>query len=175
MLTVIESLAPASPERHPVVVAAHDLAAGDTVTTGDVTVVGMPAALVPAGSASSASEVVGQVVAGPMRSRAVVTDRSLLGPSLVAGYPRGSVAAPVRIRDAGVVRLLQVGDLIDVYAARDADAAADLVVASAPVVTLPATDDSEQGGLVVLDVSPGQAAALAQAAATSVLSVTLRR
>ena len=86
------------------------------------------------------------------------------------------VAAPIRIRDAGVVGLLEVGDRIDVYAARRDTSFADLVVAGARVVALPRPgDDNQEGGLVVLAVTPTEAAALAQASATAPLSLTLLR
>ncbi|MDP9317546.1 MAG: Flp pilus assembly protein CpaB [Actinomycetota bacterium] len=176
VLTIIDTLAPASPERRPVVVAAHDLTAGVVLSAADVTVVEMPPNVVPSGSAQSAGLVIGDVVAAPLRTGEALTDRRVVGRSLVAGYPRGMVAAPIRIRDAGVVGLLEVGDRIDVYAARRDTSFADLVVAGARVVALPRPgDDNQEGGLVVLAVTPTEAAALAQASATAPLSLTLLR
>jgi pilus assembly protein CpaB len=176
VLALVETLAPAAPASRLVVVAAHDLVAGSTLASGDLALVGMPPQLVPAGAAASREDVIGEVVAGPMRAGEVVTDLRLLGPSLVAGYPRGTVAAPIRVRDAAVAGLLNVGDRIDVYAARSDTALADLVAAEVTVVALPRDDDaSQQGGLVVLAVTGAEAAALAEAAATAPLSVTLLR
>jgi pilus assembly protein CpaB len=176
VLVVVEALAPAAPASRPVVVAARDLESGSVLSAGDVRVVQMPPRLVPAGSTYSAAKVVGSVVAGPMRAGEVVTDRRLLERALVAGYPPGIVAAPVRVRDAGVVSLLSVGDRIDVYAVRSDTAPAELIVADVPVVALPQVDDGTlQGGLVVLAVGSAQAASLAQASATAPLSVTLLR
>jgi Flp pilus assembly protein CpaB len=157
-------------------VAARDLASGTALVDSDVTVAQIPPALVPAGSTASVDRILGRSLAGPMRAGEVVTDRRLLGRPLIAGYPRGAVAAPVRIADSGVVSLLRVGDRIDVYAARSDASAADLVVAHAPVVALPRVDnDAQQGGLVVLAVTPYQAATLAGASAVGPLSVTLLR
>ena len=176
VLTIIDTLAPAAPARRPVVVAAHDLTAGVVLSAADVTVVEMPPDVVPSGSAQSAGSVLGEVVAAPLRTGEALTDRRVVGRSLVAGYPRGMVAAPIRIRDAGVVGLLEVGDRIDVYAARRDTSFADLVVAGARVVALPRPgDDNQEGGLVVLAVTPTEAAALAQASATAPLSLTLLR
>lgn len=175
VLAVIEAVAPAAAPKRQVVVAAHDLASGVALTAADLSIVEMPPGLVPAGSSPSMAAVLGRVVAGPLRNGEALTDRRLLGRSLLAGYPRGTVAAPVRIRDADVVDLLEVGVHIDVYAARDATMLADLVVGDVAVITLPRpSDDNQQGGLVVLAVTPTEAAALAQASAVAALSLTLR-
>ncbi len=174
VLMVIETLAPATPPRVAVVVAAHDLTSAVTLAGEDVTVEQVPPSVVPQGSSSSPAQVLGRVVAGPMRAGEPVTDRRLLGRSLLSGYPPGLVATPVRVRDAAVVALLQVGDEISVYAAGRDASYADLVVERVPVVTLPQVDDhAQEGGLVVLAVTAQQAAALAEASATAPLSVAL--
>ncbi len=175
VLVVVETLAPAAPPRFAVVVATHDLLSGATLASEDVSVEQVPSAMVPQGAASSLDEVAGRVLSGPMRAGEPVTDQRLVGRSLLAGYPSGVVAAPVRIRDAAVVDLLQVGDRITVYAARGDTSYAELVVDRVAVITLPQVDDAQQGGLVVLAVTPAQAAALAQASATAPLSLTLLR
>lgn len=176
VLVVVRTLAPATPPRRAVVVAARDLMSGLTLAGGDVSVEQVPPEVVPQGSVSSPAQLLGRVVAGPMRAGEPVTDRRLLGRPLLSGYPPGLVAAAVRIRDAAVVGLLQVGDRISVYAAGGDTSYAGLVVRRATVVTLPqVADDAQQGGLVVLAVTPAQAAALAQASATAPLSVTLLR
>jgi Flp pilus assembly protein CpaB len=173
---VIETVAPETPQQAPVVVAAHDLSAGVTVSPSDVRVVELPPGVAPDSSARSIEDVVGRLVAGPMRGGEVLTDRRLVGPSLLAGYPAGLVAAPVRINDSDAAGLLQVGDRVDVYAARRDSSPADLVAAAARVVTLPrSSDDSSTGALVVLAVSAAEAAVLAQASATAPLSVALLR
>lgn len=176
VLAVVEALAPAPTATRPVAVASRDLAAGVVLSAADVETKAMPPDLVPVGAPTSASAVLGHVVAGPLRAGEPLTDRRLLGPSLLAGYPPGLVAAPIRISDAGVVGLLEVGDRIDVYAARRDTTAADRLVAGVRVVALPRpSSDSDEGALVVLAVTPGHAAALAQATATSPLSLTLLR
>ena len=176
VLAVIETLAPAPPPTRAVAVASRDLPAGVVLAPADVRVVAMPPGAAPAGSTDSAAAVTGHVVAGPLRAGEVLTDRRLLGRSLLAGYPPGLVAAPVRIGDADVVGLLAVGDRIDVYATRRDTWPADRVVAAVRVVTLPRpSSDNEEGALVVLAVTPVEAAALAEAAATAPLSLTLLR
>ena len=176
VLGIIESMAPADPPSRRVVVAAHDLDAGALLTAGDVRAVPLPPTAVPGGAASDPARVIGRVVAGPMRAGEAVTDLRLVGRSLVARYPPGTVAAPVRIGDPDVVALLRVGDRIDVFAAGRDRSSADVVVAGVRVVALPeGTDSSHDGALVVVAVTTQQAADLAEAAATAPLSVALLR
>lgn len=94
-----------------------------------------------------------------------------------AGQPDGLrpdlAAVPVRIADAGAVRLLHPGDRIDLFAPAPDPAglgppggAARFVARSVPVLAIPpesAETDSGQGGLVVLGAAHGQAEVLAGA------------
>jgi Flp pilus assembly protein CpaB len=171
-----EQVAPAPPPQTSVVVAAHDLQAGQPIGADDVEVVPMPAEIVPNGAAIRPHQVVGETLAGPMRAGEVVTDRRVVTASLVAGYPAGTVAAPVRVADGDVVALLEVGDTVDVYAAdRDPGRPARLLVSGADVVALPSeTGSGTSGALVVLAVDRSAAAALAGAAGGAEMSVVLR-
>ncbi|MET9516800.1 hypothetical protein [Streptomyces sp. NPDC002994] len=101
--------------------------------------------------------------------------------------PVEMVSAPVRIADAGTVRLLRRGDRVDVIAAAaDSSVAggeppdARVVAAGARVAEVPKVHESagaagaEGGGaLVVLSVPRTTAAALAGVGTTSQLAVTL--
>lgn len=97
------------------------------------------------------------------------------------------MAAPVRIADAGTVRLLRPGDRVDVIAVEDgADGAggergaagatdgAQVVARGARVARLPEDVDDVAGGgaLVVLAVPRATAARLVGASATARLAVT---
>lgn len=160
----------------PVLVAAHELPGGTTVTAGDLQLREFRADSVPDGALRSPAEAKGRVLAAPVRRGEPISDLRLVAPGLLAGYP-GSVAAPVRLADAAVVELLQVGDVVEVVAA-DPDGSSSMVVArSAPVVALPARDDAElevqAGGLVVLAVPEAEAVELARLSVTSVLSIYL--
>jgi Flp pilus assembly protein CpaB len=175
VLVLAHIASPPPAESVPVVVAAHDLTGGTAVGSGDVRIERMPTSLAPRGSFSATSTVIGRTVAAPMRTGESLTDRRLLGRALIAGYAPGLVAAPVRIQDSDVVSLLQAGDFIDVYAASSARGPASLIASAAPVVLLPhVSTDSQSGALVVLAVTPADAARIAAASATSPLSVTLR-
>jgi Flp pilus assembly protein CpaB len=174
----ISALAPPPPPTVTVAVAARDLPAGVLLDDDDVRLARMPEALVPREALGAARPTVGRTVAAPMRAGEVFTDRRLVSGSLLAGYGGGLLAVPVRVGDRGAVELLRVGDRINVYAAARADQrSAHLVVADVPVVARPdeRTDTTVAGALVVLAVSQPEAADLAQASATSVLSVAVRQ
>lgn len=175
VLVLARIAAPPAPDSVAVVVAAHDLTGGTVVGSDDVRIQRMPPALAPGGSFSSTSVLIGSTVAAPMRAGETVTDRRVLGRPLIDGYAAGLVAAPVRIQDSDVVSLLHAGDSIDVYAASSASRPATLLTSAAPVVMLPhLAADSQSGALIVLAVTPADAAKIAAASATSPLSVTLR-
>ncbi|MGH3314081.1 MAG: hypothetical protein ACRDP3_26430, partial [Streptomyces sp.] len=86
-----------------------------------------------------------------------------------------AVEAPVRITDAETVRLLHPGDRIDVIASTDEDRPARVVAKGVRVARVPKSGDtgSGEGALVVLRVPRETALALAGAAATTRLAVTL--
>lgn len=70
------------------------------------------------------------------------------------------VAAPVRIADAGAVRLLRPGDRVDVVAA-DGGSAGRVVATGARVTAVPDFAADETGALIVLSVPRPTAARLA--------------
>ena len=163
------------------VVAAHDLGGGETVTPDDLRVVAVGPDLAPAGAIGDPDQVVGRVLAAPVRTGEAVTDVRLVAPGLLEGYP-GSVAVPVRLADAGTLGLLRVGDIVEVLAADPTGAGSVAeVLTRAPVVALPRPEGHgtaapwSDGGLAVLAVPPTEAGRLAQAGVTSVLSVALVR
>lgn len=161
-----------------VVVARGDLPGGASVRADQLSTAELPTDAVPAGAAHAVDEVTGRVLAAPLRRGEPVTDVRLLAPGLLDGYP-GLVAAPVRVADAGAVRLLEVGDRIDLIAASPEGGGATVVASGAPVVAVPGTSRSEagmvSGGLVVVAVTSATALAIAEASVTAVLSVVLTR
>lgn len=174
-LAFAEHVRPDPPASTAVVVAARDLQSGALIRPDDVRLVWMPDDVVPSAAATTVADVAGETVAAPMRAGEPLTDRRVVGASLVAGYPAGSVAAPVRVTDAEAVALLTVGDRVDVYNAPAAEHEAHLVVADAPVVAVPRNGSHAGGGaLIVLAVDDGAAASLAGTAAHGVLSIVLR-
>ena len=176
VLAFAEHVRPDPPVSTAVVVAAHDLETGTRIGPDDVQLVSMPEAVVPYAAATSVGDVTGGTVAGPMRAGEPLTDKRLVGASLIDGYPPGWVAAPVRVADAEAAALLVVGDQVDVYAAQPSEEEARLLVSSAPVVAVPRTEHgSSPGALVVLAVDDVAAAGLAAASDGAVVSVVMRR
>jgi pilus assembly protein CpaB len=199
----ITAVRPAPPDAVVVVAAARDLRGGAALQPRDLRTVRLPAHAVPAGALRPGDRALGRVLAAPLRRGEPLTDVRLVGPGLLPGYAGPGadvVAAPVRVADGATVRLLRVGDRVDVLAATGGFAGLDeamapgspaapverarIVARSAPVIALPAGDDGDpvwggatsagDGALVVLAVPAPTAGDLAAAAATGQLSVTVR-
>src|SRR5262245_4477991 len=90
VLAFADQLKPDSPAQAAIVVAARDLPAGRRIGPADVRVLHVPADAAPTGASSRLDAVIGETVAGPMRTGEPVTDRRVMAASLVAGYPAGS-------------------------------------------------------------------------------------
>jgi Flp pilus assembly protein CpaB len=161
----------------PVVVAARDLPGGSPAVESALDLVALPPHAVPDGAFTHPGELRARLLAAPVRRGEPVTDARLVAPGLLAGYP-GLVASPVRLADAGVVRLLAVGDTVDVVATSPDRPRATPVAVAATVLAVPRPGGRtglDQGGLLVLAVPPETALALAEASVSSVLSVLLTR
>src|SRR5512141_1988757 len=104
------------PPRTLVLTAAHDLPAGVVVRAGDLARTPFDPDSVPSGVLPDPAAALGRTTTGPVRAGEAITDARLLTTSLLRGYP-GLVAAPVRIGDPAAVRLLRVGDRVDLLAA----------------------------------------------------------
>jgi pilus assembly protein CpaB len=179
-------LAPSPGPTVPVLVAARGLDAGVQLSAGDLQVAHRPAGTSP-GALSSTAAAIGRVLAAPVGAGEALTPERLVGPGLGASLAaHGDVAAPVRLSDAEVARLLHPGDVVDVVLAGSAGgstggASASVVAAAARVVTVvaPASDSvlgtssGTDGSLVVLDVPRSVGLSLARAAALGPLSVLL--
>ena len=116
----LSALRPPLPPTVAVLSAARDLAAGSALALTDLRTVALPAGAVPAGTLRPGADVLGRVVAGPVRRGEPLTDVRLVGPSLLAAVAPGPdvVAVPVRFADEGAAAVLRPGDRIDVLAAR---------------------------------------------------------
>ena len=159
-----------------VLTAARDLPAGTTLHERDLTSVDYAAGTAPTGLAGDA---VGRVLAGPVRAGEPVTDVRLVGAELAAAYP-ASVAIPVRLPDAGMTALLQLGDRIDLVAADPQGVTARVVASDLTVVALPQPDEEAlasglPGRLVVLAAPEAAREDMAQAAVTGFLTFTYSR
>ena len=160
-----------------VLVAAADLPGGTRLDAEDVTEVQLPVDAVPSGAVSTAASLTGRTLAAPVTRGEPLTDVRLVSPGLLDGYP-GRVAAPVRIADPAAVRLLAVGDHVDLLAVSPEGGNAVLVAPAAPVVAVPVPSDADGivgGALVVVAVPEEEAHALAEASVRAVLTLVLNR
>ena len=166
------------PPTRSVVVAARDLPGGATLSAADLVVRRVPPEVAPSGAAATTRTWTGRTLAAPVRAGEVLTDRRVVTPGLVDGYP-GLVAVPLRVAEAGVLRMLRVGDQVDVVASPVEGAGRAWVAApAARVVAVPqARDDADPvetvgGGLVVVAVPEEEVLELVAAASTKLLTVT---
>jgi pilus assembly protein CpaB len=200
---VVSKLAPKPAATTAILVAAHDLPAGEVLTAADLHVIDVPPATVPSGAATDVGAVVGNQLSGPLRRNEPLTDVRLNDGLLRRPAP-GLVSAPVRLADSQAAGLLRPGQRIDVLAASTAvqgDAgtaggsasavgaaaggAAAVVAANVMVVAIPIAapppgtlsdtsgDVGVEGTLVVLATTPMQARQLAQAQVSARLSAVV--
>lgn len=175
----LSAVSPAPPETVPVLTAARELLPGAPLREGDLAAVALPPGSVPDGALRPGAEVLGRLVAGPVRRGEPLTDVRLVGPGLLDGLGDGVRATPVRIADAGSVALLRAGDRVDVLATRaGSDGPAATVPVARDVTVLSVPDDDEamlaDGALLVLATDSRAAAELAAAGLDGRLSVVLR-
>lgn len=170
----IQTVRAEPPARVLVTVAAHDLPAGQVLTTEDVRRVGFAPDSVPENLAQDAP---GRTLAAPLRAGEPVTDVRLVGPALVDGYP-GRVAVPVRLPDGAMAGLLRVGDRIDLVAADPQGGAAEVVARDVPVLALPDVPAETgatglTGRLVVVGAAPHDVTRIADAAVRTFITIAI--
>jgi pilus assembly protein CpaB len=169
----------ADPETRAVVVAARDLAPGTLLTTADLTVARYPPDLVAESTAGEPADLLGRVLAAPLRNREPVTDVRLVGAGLTATLPAGEVAAPVRLADLAVASLVRAGDRVDVLATAPDATEAELIAERALVLVASSADpddaagDAATAGLLLLAVDEETAAQLAAASSRATLTASL--
>jgi Flp pilus assembly protein CpaB len=164
-----------------VLTAARDLPSGSLLRASDLRKTAFIPQSVPAGTLR-ADQLVGRTTAAPLRSGEPLTDARMVRGSLLDGYP-DTVAAPVRIGDADAVRLLRVGDRIDLLAASPERSEAEVVASDVPVVALPKGDgqsnvsgsEGTTGALIIVAVRDETARRLAQSGVSSFISMVIRR
>ncbi len=166
----LRALAPPPVATRPVLVAAVDLPPGTLLEADDLSEVRVPDDLVPPRPVAAP---VGRVLASGLDAGEPVTATRLVGPGLDPGG--GQVAVPVRVPDAQMASLLQVGDRIDLLAA-DLQAGpggdATRVASGVPVLAVGRADEgggvtAQPGRLLVVGVEGDAVAAVAQASAAA--------
>lgn len=179
MLCLATAVRPAPETGVPVLVAAHDLRGGTVLSAEDLVVVEMSSRHAPPSALRSAESVVGKVLAAAVDRGVPVTSRSVVSQKLLEGTS-GRVLTPVRFPDPDLAVVLSPGATVDVVGADEGGAAT--LARGAKVVALPtqpseggmfAAGGSNRGLLVILEVTPREAAELAQAQARGRLGITV--
>ncbi len=157
--------------------ATTNLISGAVVRSSDITVSSVAEDALPRGALVDPTAVVGRRLIGPVAERQVLTALDLSGTSWGTGP--GHVIAPLRLADPEVANLLQPGALIDVIAADPEGGHANVVAAGVRVLSVPVPPAGEgastaDGALVLVDVDAETATVLAEAAASTRISVVLR-
>ncbi len=120
VLGTLASTRPPPVALSPVVLAAEDLPAGHRLVDSDLSVTSWPTEVTTAGGVGrdprTVAEAVGSVLVGPIRRGEPVTTSRLVGTSLLAGQPPGTVAAYLPLQGAGVATMLGPGSTVDVIA-----------------------------------------------------------
>lgn len=175
VLTGVAAVNPDGPPTLTVVRTRAQLAGGSVVGSGDVELAQVAVADAPAGAATDPAEVVGRRLAASVAEGQVLTGLALLS-TRTSGVP-GRVIAPLRLADSDIAALLRPGEIVDVVAADQQSTRAAVVASGVRVVTIPATpeqDSSQTGALVLVEVNPDEATAIARAAVSGALTVIWR-
>lgn len=155
-------------------VAARDLAAGERLSTDDVTMTSWPADLAPEGLTST---VTGQVLAAPLRRGEAITDLRFIGSELARAHPELTVM-PLRLPDPAVVELLRVGDRVDLIAVDPETGESEGLADDVLVLAIPPAgnaDSSLTGRLIVAGITPERAEHVSAATLREFLTVAYTR
>lgn len=176
-----------------VVVLARDVKAGVQLTPADLRLANVPANVSPDGALTSLDASVGALPQADLPA-GLVLDQSLLGEGRpLADLPSGQVAVAVRLSDAGLAAMLSAGDRIDVMASpgggasgsiapaqRLAESALILEVPGRAVATggglgsaLTPVSADDQDGLLLVAVTPDEAALIGGASSWAVITAVL--
>lgn len=159
-------------DRVDVVVASRDITPGTALTADDVSLESRSARTVPDGVATDVAAVLRGTLAGPARRGEVLTDVRLLGRRLTEAAA-GTDARIVGIHpaDAALTDLVRPGDVVDVVTAEDA---APRVVAAGGIVVLVSDKQNHDDRVVLVALPAAAAVAVAGAALTQAVTLTLR-
>jgi len=178
VLTGLAAAAPAGPPTLSVVRATHELPGGTQLAAADLELARVVADDAPRGALTELAGAVDHRLAAPVAEGQIITPAALT--TARAGTSRGRVIVPLRLADADLVELLRPGDHVDVIAADPQSEQADVVARAVRVVTVPRADDpapsseSNAGRLILIEVDPETARALARAAVSATLTVIWR-
>lgn len=161
-----------------VVVAARDLSPGTVIDPSQVMLRGLPAHLVPEGTARSPDAVLGRTLAAPLRRGEPLTDVRLTGSELIRAVSANPnlVSVPLRLADPGVAALLHPGAVLDVVTIGAQHDEPVVLARGARVLAVleSSTRTSERDGkLVLIALDPVAAIRVAATSISQNLTVTV--
>lgn len=178
VLTGVSAATPTGPPTLRVVRATTQLDSGAVVSAHDISLAEVAEDALPRDALVDPAAVIGRRVLGPVAEGQVLTQLHLLAEK--AGAGTGYVVAPLRLADPDVAGLLQPGSRIDVIAADQEGAGAEIAARNVKVLTVPpptseqASGTAAEGALVLVEVDEKTATVLAKAAASTRISLVLR-
>jgi Flp pilus assembly protein CpaB len=123
-----------------ILVATESLAAGKTLTTSDFTEKFIAAESSWETLQSDSSDLVGRVLARSLEPNQPISGNDLVGSNLLTGLPKNYVAVSLPVSASTSGSLLNVGDDIDVYGARNDGYNSGILIASrAKILAIPST------------------------------------
>jgi pilus assembly protein CpaB len=158
----------------PTVVAIKEIPGGNVLNDTDLAVVRLPKAMVAEGAFDSVDQLVGKEAIITIPARTVLTRSSLLTEGLEVAP--GRLALPVKFGDSATMTALSVGSTIDILG--QSGDSYTVVASSLRVIAIPNAGQSgvlssDSAELVMVDVDPTQAGAIATAATAGSLSFAL--
>ncbi len=122
-------LRPPAAAARDVVSAAADLPAGHALSAADLVSTRLPVAVVPPSAVAQGDrqQLVGGVLTAPLGRGELVTTARTLGPGVLQGAPRGTLAVPVALAQALPDGAVRAGDSVAVIVAAPQERAADVV------------------------------------------------
>lgn len=177
-LAVAATITALQPERGPVVAvvtAARPVAAGARLTDADLTRTQVPVALVPADALTEASDAVGLAVNAPVGERTILTRASVATGQALARP--GMVVVALPLADEALAPLVRPGSHLDLFGSTPTGPgvlATDVRVVASPQPATGALGGLSNGRVVLVEVEPSVAAALAQSGRQGGVTVAVR-
>lgn len=175
VLALGTALAPPAGETVSVLVAARAVPAGTTLGSDDLAVAQYPPGLAPPGALTSMDDAVGRVIATGASEAMPIDPATLVG---VKAKRPGEVLVSLHFPDDGSRSLIQVGSLINVYAAQPSGGSTLVasrlrIVSITPKGSNSLTGSSDSGLGLVIAANPDQAKALAVVSTSSAISLAV--
>jgi Flp pilus assembly protein CpaB len=179
-VVLASTLAPLEPSSTWAVVTTRSVSAGAVLTADDVTRVRLPEAALPGRLVTDPAAVIGRMALGPLPRNTILNEFSVFTSGSLQASP-GMDIMPLRLQEQGLQGLLSVGVKVDLIGFSTTNGAAAVLAHDVRIVAIPAVaasgtfdTGSDDGLLVLVEVSPAVAASLTTAAAASRLSVLIK-